>query len=182
MLINNEEYKSYDDNYYVNEYGKIYSIKLGRELKPNIDCDGYYRVDIYGKHIKVHKLVYLTWIGDIEQGKQINHKDDNKHNNHYTNLYLGTQKENILDCFKNNHRVGNIKSVTLKDNLNNKVITFPSIKEFIKYDGHSNKSNSFSKAKNKLWFKKRYTIINIENVETIERYNELKDNYYKQVE
>ena len=28
--------------------------------------------------MKIHKLVYLTWIGKIDDDKQINHRDDNR--------------------------------------------------------------------------------------------------------
>ena len=107
IIIENKILKPYDKNYYVSEYGDVYSLYSKKFLKHQIDCDGYHRVDIHSKHIKIHKLVYLTWIGNVKKGEQINHKDDDKNNNHYSNLYIGSQKENIQDCIKNNHRVGN---------------------------------------------------------------------------
>ena len=107
----------------------------------------------------------------------MNHIDDNKENNSIQNLYAGTQKRNIEDCEKNGHRVGNVKAITLLDKKHNKIITFPSVKHFIEYDGHSNRSGSFSKAKNKIWFKERYEIISIESVTTKERYTELKQQF-----
>lgn len=61
MIYNDKEFRSYDDDYYVSEHGDIYSRFKKGCLKHGVDCDGYHRVDIHGKHIKVHKLVYETW-------------------------------------------------------------------------------------------------------------------------
>ena len=100
IIINKKIFKPYDKMYYISEDGEVYSLYSKKILEQAIDKDGYPRVDIHSKHIKIHKLVYLTWIGEIPQGLQINHKDDNKMNNHYSNLYVGTQKQNISDCKK----------------------------------------------------------------------------------
>ena len=100
MVINGVEYRKFDACYYVSATGDVYSTYVRRCLKHSIDHDGYHRVDIHRTHMKVHKLVYLTWCGDIPAGKQINHIDDNKENNHYLNLYLGDQVENIADCIQ----------------------------------------------------------------------------------
>ena len=111
--------------------------------------------------MKIHKLVYLTWIGKIDDDKQINHRDDNKHNNFYMNLYMGTQKDNITDCINNKHRKGNIKSTTVYDKPIDKIITFKRIKDFIKYTNHNCINGSITHIKNKKWFKERYEIIGI---------------------
>ena len=177
LLYHGKIFKSYDKTYYVSNSGDIYSMYKRGILKHYIDKYGYHRVDIHGKHIKVHKLVYLTWNGDIPENKQINHLDDNKDNNYYKNLYLGTQKENIDDCKRNNHRLGNIKCLTLLDKDINKIIVFPSVKKFIEYSGHSNVNGSFSKVINKKWFKKKFKVIEIKSVETIESYNDINNNY-----
>lgn len=172
MILNNIEFKPYDNNYYVSKNGDIYSAYKKDLLKHYIDCDGYHRVDIHGKHIKIHKLVYLVWNGDIPNGLQINHYDDNKNNNNYDNLYLGTQKENIRDCIKNNHRVGNIQSIRIFDKKENKEIAFSKIKDLIEYTGHSCKNGSLSHIKNKKWFNERFEIIELKRkgVTTIESY------------
>lgn len=159
IIYNNQVFKSYDDYYYVSNDGEVYSKYKKGLLKHYIDLDGYHRVDIHRKHIKIHILVYKVWVGDIPNGKQINHFDDNKNNNHYKNLYLGTQKENILDCIRNNHRVGNKKSITIFDKYRNVTITFSTIREFLKYTGHSILNGSISHVKDKKWFKKQFEII-----------------------
>ena len=45
-----------DPTYYIGEYGEVYSTYSKKFLKQSIDLDGYLRVDIHGKHKKVHKL------------------------------------------------------------------------------------------------------------------------------
>lgn len=42
----------------------------------------------------VHVWVYLTFVGDIPKGLEVNHIDENKHNNRLDNLNLMTPKEN----------------------------------------------------------------------------------------
>ena len=185
IFINNEEkeFRQFKENpsYYVSADGDVYSTFSKKLLKHYIDLDGYHRVDIYinhkQKHIKIHKLVYLVWIGPIPKGFQINHYDDNKDHNHYTNLYLGTQKQNIYDCRRNLHRVGNVQSIEIKDKLLDKIITFPSISEFIKYSGHPVANGSLSKCLKSKWFHKRFELISKKGVETIENYNQIKNDY-----
>ena len=159
IIIDNKILKQYDDNYFISEYGEVYSLYSKKFLKHQIDCDGYHRVDIHSKHIKVHKLVYITWIGNIKREEQINHKDDNKNNNHYSNLYAGSQKENIQDCIKNNHRIGNIHYLTIYDKKENKILTFCPASEFIQYSGHSCVNGSVKRMFTRNWFKTRYEII-----------------------
>lgn len=167
IIINNQLFKQYDEMYYVSEYGEIYSNYSKKLLKHNIDIDGYHRVDIHQRHKKVHQLVYQTWIGPIPKNKQINHIDDNKNNNHYTNLYAGTQKENIQDKHKNKKTVGNVFYLTLFDKEKNKTITFCPAKEFIPYSGHPCKNGSLSKMFRKNWFKKRYIIIDFKKINNL---------------
>lgn len=159
IIINDLTLKQYDDMYYVSEYGDIYSTYSKKFLKHNIDKDGYHRVDIHKKHMKIHKLVYLTWIGEIPYGKQVNHIDDNKNNNHYSNLYAGTQKENIQDCCKNGHRVGNVHYLTVLDKDTNEVLTFSPVSDFIKYCGHPCGNGSVKRMFTRNWFKVKYEII-----------------------
>lgn len=168
LIIDGKLLKKYDDMYYVSEYGDIYSTYCKKFLKHAITIYGYHRVDIHGKHMHIHKLVYLTWIGEIPEGKQINHKDDDKDNNHFSNLYAGSQKENIRDCIDNNHWCGYTYYLTVFDKKVNKVLTFCPAKNFIEYSGHSNKSGNLNKFFKKNWFKKRYDIIEFKRVKNKE--------------
>lgn len=130
MIINNIEFKlcPINNNYLISKNGDIYSKKSKTFLKWTKDSDGYPRVDMYSKgkqrHYKVHKLVWITWKGNIPEGLQLNHKDDNKENPSLDNLYLGTQKDNIKDCVKNGHRVGHVYSLKVFDKVVNKELVF----------------------------------------------------------
>lgn len=159
IIIDEKIFKPYDEIYYISADGDVYSKYSNKLLKHYIDLDGYHRVDIHSKHMKVHKLVFLTWIGKLKDKEQINHKDDNKNNNHYTNLYAGSQKENIQDCVLNEHRKGNVWYLTIYDKEENKIITFCPASNFIEYSGHPNKNKSVKRMFAKNWFKKRYKII-----------------------
>lgn len=176
IILNQEEYKICPINkgYYINKTGKIYSCYSQKFLKWAIDKDGYPRVDLYvngkQKHFKVHKLVWITWMGPLNKGEQLNHLDDNKTNPSLNNLYIGTQKENIQDCVTNEHRVGNVWSLCIYDIEVNQILTFCPAKKFIEYSGHSCNSGSITKMMKKNWFKKRFKIIyykQIENVTTM---------------
>lgn len=162
-------YIPYDEYYYISHDGDIYSTYIKGIMKHYITSDGYHRVDIHGKHMMVHRLVYMTWKGKIKPGCQINHIDDNKDNNNYNNLYMGTQKENIEDCIRNGHRVGNIKGIIVFDKSINRIIKFKRILDLIQYSGHSYLSGSLNKITSKKWFKKRFEIIKVgKGVEAIE--------------
>nr|DAJ50624.1 MAG TPA: homing endonuclease [Caudoviricetes sp.] len=163
IVIDNKILKKYDSTYYVSEYGDIYSLYSNKFLKHSIDLYGYHRVDIHSKHIKVHKLVYLTWIGELPKNKQINHKNDNKDDNHYMNLYAGSQKENIRDCINNNHRVGFTHYLTIYDKKENKTLTFCPAYKFIEYSQHPCANQSVKRMFTRNWFKKRYEIIDYKN-------------------
>lgn len=117
--------------------------------------------------MKVHKLVFLVWVGQIPLGSQLNHKDDNKDHNHYSNLYLGTQKENIRDCIQNGTRKGHLKSIKVLDKRSNEVLSFSSVRAFIEHTGHKVANGALSKCKQHKWFQEQYEIISIEGVETI---------------
>ena len=94
------------DGYEVSNYGKVRSLNYNgtkgkvQELKLTKDKDGYLQVHLWknGKTrvAKVHRLVAFIWIpnDDTEHKTQVNHIDEDKTNNHYTNLEWTTPKQN----------------------------------------------------------------------------------------
>jgi hypothetical protein len=164
IFISGKECRKYIDGYYISQYGDVYSLYSKKFLKHYIDKDGYHRVDIHKKHKKVHRLVYLVWNGKIDKGKQINHKDDNKNNNYYDNLYQGTQKENMIDKNINEHTVGNLYSLILYDINEDVIINFCPSSDFIEYSGHPCKNGSLKRMFKKNWFKKRYIVLEYKKV------------------
>ena len=109
---------------------------------------------------KIHRLVYEAWVRKLNPGEQVNHRDDNKNNNHVDNLYVGTQKDNIQDCIRNNHRVGRIKKLCVFDKECSKELTFiPAIKVF-EYAGHKAPANgATAKGMEHPWFKTRFAVL-----------------------
>lgn len=175
IKINNKKFKRFflNKNYFISEYGDVYSLKRKKFLKPYIDKDGYKRCDIYingkQKHIKIHKIVYLTFVNSNYKG-QINHRDDNKFNNHYSNLYVGNQKENIKDCFNNNHRIGNIKLLKIYDKDKNVILTFCPSNKFYNYCGYNQAYASIKSIFDRKWFKSRYKVLEFKNIKSLEEF------------
>lgn len=96
-------------NYFVTKAGRVYTsyvrgaqgksnLAAIRELSYGTDRDGYKRVVLSNNgektHIKVHQLVARQFLGEMEDGKCVNHIDGNKQNNSYANLEYISPKEN----------------------------------------------------------------------------------------
>ena len=86
--------------YEIYEDGRIWSYKTNRFLKPETDKVGYKLVvlsDNEGKikTYKLHRVVYEAVSGEpIPKGFEVNHIDEDKSNNRFSNLNLMTHKEN----------------------------------------------------------------------------------------
>jgi hypothetical protein len=93
-------------NYDISNFGNIMNNKTGKSLKLSIKS-GYYNISLTNNNIhktfKVHRLVALAFIENPENKSEVNHKDKNKLNNHFTNLEWMTRRENNI------HRCEGIK-------------------------------------------------------------------------
>ncbi len=63
------------------------------------DKDGYLKLATKGVDKKtynafIHRLVYQVWVGEIPEGMSVDHIDNNKLNNHYSNLQLLSMEDN----------------------------------------------------------------------------------------
>ena len=101
VIIDGEIY----ENYEVSNLGKIRSLNYKRtgevkELKFKV-IGGYLRVVLYKdgkqKNYYVHRLVATAFIpnDDTENKTDVNHIDENKQNNHVSNLEWCTREQNI---------------------------------------------------------------------------------------
>ena len=90
----------YEGLYQVSTLGNVKSLKRGKErlLKPSKTNNGYMFVTLYKntKHkiFKVHRLVAMTFLENPNNLSCVNHKDENKDNNHVDNLEFCTHEYN----------------------------------------------------------------------------------------
>ena len=94
----------YEGRYQVSNTGKVKSMSYRQSGVPHIlapsNHRGYQGVRIcnsdkkYKNHL-VHRLVWEAFVGQIPEGMQVNHKDENKCNNSLENLEIMTQKQNL---------------------------------------------------------------------------------------
>lgn len=88
-------------NYRVSNLGRVYSKNVNRILVTTRTRkkDGYEIVmlskDGKSKGFLVHRLVYQAFVGEIPDGMQINHIDENKLNNNVENLETVTPSQNV---------------------------------------------------------------------------------------
>lgn len=86
-------------NYSVSEDGKVRNDVRGRVLKQTIHEKGYLQVRLYYKgrqHSKrVHRLVAEAHIPNPNNLPEVNHKDEDKTNNHKINLEWCMRQENV---------------------------------------------------------------------------------------
>ena len=74
----------------INEKGEIRNIKTKTSKAIHNTAAGYPQIRVQEKYKRkyyyVHRLVYETFIGEIPEGKEINHIDGNKNNSALNNL------------------------------------------------------------------------------------------------
>jgi len=106
MLIEKRPIPGYE-NYEITPNGLIYNIKRKAWIKPNKARLGYYTYTLNGRHKLVHRLVALTYLGPCPNDGlkyEIDHIDENKGNNHYSNLQWITHADNVRKSFKLGNR------------------------------------------------------------------------------
>lgn len=119
------------ENYKINEYGAIIHKKKNRELKHSINEKGYHKVLLQkgNKHLKtgVHRLVAKAFVPNPNNYKEVNHIDENKNNNHYSNLEWCNRKQNINHSIKSGKFI--IKKVAQYDKNNELIKIYSSCSE-----------------------------------------------------
>lgn len=160
-MNNNEIWKdipNYEGMYQASNLGQIRSLRrngtLGRILKGEIDDSGYIKVALSKnnkiKKYKIHRLVAQTFIPNLNDLPQINHKDGNKKNNCINNLEWCTASYNTRHSYINNLNKTKGKKIIVINKLNNKEIYYRSMRDASLKMGY-NKGYLFKKIKTNIF-------------------------------
>ena len=83
------EIEGYDE-YLVSDQGRVFNMKFGRFLTPRVHSAGYLKVALSNKGLKkdlyIHRLVAQAFDRTIGPRTYIRHEDEDKTNNHVSNL------------------------------------------------------------------------------------------------
>lgn len=94
-----EHWKQIKDfpNYNISSFGNVKNNLTDKILKPCLKS-GYYHISLVNnkikKTLKIHRLVAVYFLENLENKSEVNHKDKNKLNNTIDNLEWMTKKEN----------------------------------------------------------------------------------------
>lgn len=99
-------YPGFGGRYMINDCGDALSFARTKpiKLKPHLAL-GYlsflfYNEDGSTKRVRVNRAVALLFIPNPDNKPEVNHKDGNKLNNHYSNLEWVTSSENSLHAYE----------------------------------------------------------------------------------
>lgn len=140
------EFQFAGKTYQMDESGNIkslYKTATGfRKCFP--DKDGYLKFTVVDCDKKthnafIHRLVYQVWVGDIPVGMSVDHIDDDKLNNHFSNFQLLSMEDNA--------RKGNAKHWTMVS-PEGEVVEVYNMTKFCEENGlHSSHMMDVAKAK-----------------------------------
>ena len=100
IKLNVEVWRSIEnyDNYAVSSFGRVKNTKTERILKAADNGQGYLKVSLYEDGVKkthkIHRLVANAFLNNPNDKLCVDHKDNNRTNNHISNLRFATTKEN----------------------------------------------------------------------------------------
>ncbi len=132
------------ENYYISNYGRLYSKNVEKILSPKLNRDGYieYRLSVNGKIVYTsgHRLVAFAFVENPKPNEYdtVNHKDEKPHNNYYLNLEWCDDQYNLTYGTAQDRRAAKrSKAVKQFDEFLNHIATYKSLPE-------ASKSNNIS--------------------------------------
>lgn len=92
------------------------------------EVGGYKTIGYKGKTFSVHRLVALSWVKNKRNEPCVNHKDENKTNNHFENLEWVSYEENTNYGTRNLRASKSLKGRTLsKEHIRSLVMSHKGI-------------------------------------------------------
>jgi uncharacterized protein YcbK (DUF882 family) len=150
--------KNFEPYYEISSLGKVKSIRLNKIMKTYINNSGYECIDLKDsdkKHKKlVHRLVAETFLENIDELPEVNHKDENKQNNSLINLEWCTRSYNKQHSMATGtyDRLYTLKNGLGKKRSANTVSKYHNVT----YDKNRNKWIGQVRHNNKNWHMKRF--------------------------
>jgi HNH endonuclease/NUMOD4 motif len=96
-------------NYIISEFGDVLSIEMNTLKKAHLDEGGYLRVNLPIRvKRRVHRLVAAAFVPNPHNLPEVHHKDENKLNNHYSNLEWKKKSDHISGHMKKRHAMRKI--------------------------------------------------------------------------
>ena len=118
IKLNVEVFRSSIDgyeNYTVSTFGKVKNTKTGKILKSRLNRGGYLIIDLYEDRVKkthkIHRLVANAFIDNQDEKECVDHKNNDKTNNHINNLRFATANENQHNRKLSSNNTSNVKGV-----------------------------------------------------------------------
>lgn len=152
----------FEAEYEVSNFGRVRSLEhfdqsgrfhKGKILKPKLNGRGYLQVNLCdsGRSIysSIHQLVAIAFISNPLNYSEVNHKDENKSNNHVENLEWCSHQYNV-NYGTRNRRISSTLNKPIAAFKNGKLIkAFDSAKKAAKWCGVKNSTHIGDSAKNR---------------------------------
>ncbi len=90
-----EEWKTFDLPYQVSNFGRVRNLETGTVRKGSTDDDGYNKQVVGGNNYRVCRLVAKYFVAGYAEGLIVDHKDENRGNDHHDNLHWVTPQWNV---------------------------------------------------------------------------------------
>lgn len=123
-----KDIKGYEGSYQISNLGRVKSLKYGKEkILKNNNTSGEYSLIYLSKNSKVssyriHRLVASAFIPNPNNLPQVNHKDENKHNNNYKNLEWCSVSYNINYGSRNINHAKKMSKMVKQSDLKGNII------------------------------------------------------------
>ena len=103
-------------NYLIYEDGKVFSKKRNKFLKPRINTNGYYCIDLCEngkqKTYKIHRLIAIHYIPNPENKREVDHINRDRSDNKIENLRWVSHLENMQNKGIPNTNTSGIKNIS----------------------------------------------------------------------